>query len=312
MNLYSWTEKVAVCAVAFYLRHTPFSKGRYRLIHTFLPLLRDIREPMGTRRIRTRLGFKMNVDLAEWIGQHIYMTGNYEPETTSLICSLVREGDTIVDVGANIGFITLAASRKVGPSGKVLAFEPVSSTCASLRHNLLINNASNVVVHEIALSNACGMVTIHEGPIGNKGCSSIRHISNASGHRTVPMAPFDALDVSREAVRLVKIDVEGAEQLVVQGMMEFLKRSRPHTIVEVSRDFLREFGHSEVSLCKKLTDIGYHMYHVTDKGPIPMRDLVMWPHQFNALFSFDSRLSTVRGVSDALGADLEPHKRSSE
>lgn len=309
MSLSSWPERVAVGAVAFYLRHTPFSKGRYRLVHTFLPLLRDIREPMGMRRVTTRLGFKMNVDLAEWIGQHIYMTGNYEPETTSLICSLIRKGDTIVDVGANIGFITLAASRKVGPSGKVLAFEPISSTCASLRNNLLINNAANVVVHEMALSNANGMVTIHEGPIRNKGSSSIRPIRNASGHRTVPMAAFDTLDVSREPVRLVKIDVEGAEQLVVEGMMEFLRRNRPHIIVEVSRDFLREFGHSEASLCKKLTDIGYHMYHVTDKGLIPMRDPAMWPHQFNALFSFDSLLSGARDAPDALGADSELGQR---
>jgi FkbM family methyltransferase len=311
MNLSSWPEKVAVGAVAFYLRHTPFSKGRYRLVRTFLPLLRGIREPMGTRRVTTRLGFRMHVDLAEWIGQHIYMTGNYEPETTSLICSLIREGDTIVDVGANIGFITLAASRKVGPSGKVLAFEPVSSTCAALRHNLLINNASNVVVHEIALSNASGMVTIYEGPIRNKGRSSIRPMSDASGHQTVPMAAFDALDMSTEPVRLVKIDVEGAEQLVVEGMMEFLRRNRPHIIVEVSRDFLREFGHSEASLCKKLTGIGYHMYHVTDAGPIPMPDLAMWPHQFNALFSFDSRLSSARGATDALGADSDRAEDSS-
>jgi FkbM family methyltransferase len=292
MALSNWSQKLIVSIVALYLRHTPFSKGRWRLVHTFLPLLRNMGEPMGKRCVSTRLGFKMNVDLDEWIGQHIYMTGNYEPATTNLIRSLIQEGDTVVDVGANIGFITLAASRKVGPSGQVVAFEPVSSTCASLRNNLLINGAANVVVYEIALSNSNGMVTIHEGPARNKGNSSIRLISDASGQQTVPMAAFDTLDVSRGPVRLIKIDVEGAEQLVVEGMMECLRRNRPHLVLEVTPQFLRAFGHSEVSLCKKLKDIGYRMYDITDQGPTPItEDSALWPQQFNALFSFEFHLS---------------------
>jgi FkbM family methyltransferase len=291
MVLTDWPKKLAVSMAALYMRHTPFSKGRWRLTHTFLPLLRDIGKSMGKRCVTTRRGFKINVDLGEWIGQQIYMTGDFEPATTSLICSVIQEGDTVVDVGANIGFITLAAARKVGNSGMVVAFEPVSSTCASLKGNLSLNGATNVVVHEIALSDRNGMVTIHEGPARNKGTSSIRPISNSSGQQTVTTAAFDSLDVSSGPIRLIKIDVEGAEQLVVEGMTECLRRHRPHLVLEVTPAFLRDFGHSEVSLCKKLTDIGYRMYDIADHGPISMPDdSGLWPTQFNALFSFDFHL----------------------
>jgi len=247
---------------------------------------------MEDRLVTTRSGFKMNVNLADWIGQHIYMTGTFEPSTAQLISSLLRDGDTMIDVGANIGYFTLLASRKVGPSGRVFAFEPVLSTCAALKKNLSLNRAANVVVQEIALSNFNGTITIYEGPARNKGLSSIRPIANASGQRPVPAAAFDSIDVCRGPIHLIKIDVEGAEQLVVEGMMECLSRYRPHLIIELTDGFLQQFGHSATSLSLKLRDLGYRMYEITNDGPISMpSEPTTWPRQFNALFSSDPHLT---------------------
>lgn len=279
-------QRLAVTLVAGYLRHTPITKGRWRLTNTFLALLRSIGGRMGERLVTTRSGFKLNVDLGEWIGQHIYITGNFEPPTAHLVSSLLYEGDTMIDVGANIGFFTLLASRKVGPSGKVCAFEPVPSTCAAMERNLSINGIVNVIVHEIALSNLTGTVTIHEGPARNRGLSSIRPISNASGRHSVPVAAFDSLEVSRGPIHLIKIDVEGAEQLVIEGAMECLRRNRPHLIIEITDGFLQEFGHSAMTLHQKLQGLGYKMYQITDQGPISVpSEPTAWPRQFNALFS---------------------------
>jgi len=204
--------------VACYLRRTRLSKGRWRLTQMFLPKLRKLGDYMGSRQITTRHGFKMIVDLGEWIGQHIYMTGSFEPSTARLMNSLLREGDIAIDVGANIGFFTLLASRKVGASGKVHAFEPVPSTVCALRRNLDINAAQNVVVHAIALSNRSGIVTVYEGPARNKGLSSMRPVDGAARQLAVRSAAFDDLDVETARLRLIKIDVEGAEQVVIEGM----------------------------------------------------------------------------------------------
>ena len=241
---------------------------------------------MGRRVIKTRHGFRLDVDLGEWIGQHIYLTGDYERPTTELIQSLVREGDTVVDVGANIGFFTLLASRAVGSTGRVIAFEPVASTCAALTANLRLNGTTNVTIHELALSNVAGTVMIHEGPPRNKGLSSIRPIEEASAQRCVPVSPFDAIDIGQGNIRLIKIDVEGAEQLVLEGMQNTLRAQRPDMVVEITDTFLRNFGHSAHSICRLLEPLGYQCREITDRGLVALpSDPSRWPRQFNALFS---------------------------
>jgi FkbM family methyltransferase len=241
---------------------------------------------MGETQIMTRHGFSMIVDLGEWIGQHIYMTGDFEPSTARLLHSRLRDGDIAVDVGANIGFFTLVASQRVGPSGKVYAFEPVPSTNAALRDNLRINSAGNVVVHQVALSNCDGMVTIYEGPARNKGLSSMRRIDDAARELNVPSAALDHIDLDTGPIRLVKIDVEGAEQLVIEGMVECLKRWHPWLIVEITDGFLARFGHSALSLSGKLRELGYRMYEINDDGITLMPEAPdAWPKQFNAFFS---------------------------
>ena len=240
---------------------------------------------MGMAIVKTRHGFRMNVDLGEWIGQHIYLTGDYERPTTQLIKSLVRQGDTVVDVGANIGFITLLASRMVGSEGKVIAFEPVPSTCAALNANLALNGATNVVVHELALSDTAGVVTINEGPRRNKGLSSIRPINESTVQQRVRASPFDGMGQQTTRIRVVKIDVEGAEQLVLEGMRNTLTRHRPHLIVELTGEFLANFGHSAASISELLTPLGYECHEITAHGLADLpSDRTRWPRQFNAFF----------------------------
>ena len=279
-------QRFAVGAVALYLQRAPFVRGRWRLVKAFLPLLRQVGNGMGERVITTRHGFRLNVDLAEWIGQHIYLTGDYERPTAELIASLADEGSTVVDVGANIGFFSLLAARSVGAAGKVLAFEPVAATCAQLRANLELNAAGNVAVHELALSDRDGRVAIYEGHGRNRGLSSMRPIEEASALRAVPAAALDSLDAGDARISLIKIDVEGAEQLVLEGMLRTLEKHRPHLIVEITHRFLAAFGHSADSLCRLLRPLGYDAYEITDAGPAALpSSTATWPRQFNALFS---------------------------
>jgi len=269
-----------------YLRHIPIKQGRWRLIKIFLPRLRADGSNLGERVVRTRYGFLFKADLGDWLGQYVYLTGSYEPPTARVIAELLNPGDTFIDVGANSGFFTLLASRRVGPNGRVLAFEPVPSMRERLRANLSLNGSTNVAIHDIALSNRAGEHLFHEGPPGHKGLSSLRSLDNEAVTFSVKTMPLDELLGDKFAISLIKIDVEGAEQLVVDGMRRLLARQKPDIVIEVTDNYLAAFGHNAVALCRSLSDMGYRMYCIEDEVLIPMEpESAATITQYNALFT---------------------------
>src|SRR5690606_14165413 len=119
-------------------------------------------EPFGTKRkIRTRYGFKLEVDVSQLIGKVLFTTGEWEPTTSRVVRALLEPGDTFVDIGCNIGYFGLLASSCVGPTGQVIAFEPGPGIRRQLQRNLELNAVANLKLHDIAVSNAVGQVTFH-------------------------------------------------------------------------------------------------------------------------------------------------------
>ncbi len=168
--------------------------------------------------------------------------GIFEVATLRLMHRLVRPGHVVVDVGANIGYHTLTLSRLVGPNGKVLAFEPHPVTRARLEANLAANDCHNVNVFPIALSDREGAGKLFEPTeTAAHGQSSLRARGEwrAVDCRT---APLDALLSDLPRLDLIKIDVEGAEGLVLAGAREILQRFRPHVIIERNDEALAAFG----------------------------------------------------------------------
>ncbi len=177
----------------------------------------------------------------------------YEPEKTEVIRSIVQPGQTFVDVGANKGDFTLLAARRVGPTGRVLAFEPEPSNVRWLRRSIERNGYTNVEVHELALGDEEGHVTLHLGE--KSGWHTI-----VPGRRTslgavqVPLRRLDDVLDGRPIDHL-KIDVEGAEMAVLRGAEGTLRASprvaalvdvHPDMGVEVQdvRDLLESMGFS--------------------------------------------------------------------
>jgi len=286
MNILS---QISLGIGAAYLRKFPIKNGRWRLIKYFLPKLRAGGDKLGEKIVRTQYGFLYNADLGDWLGQYVYLTGCYEPPTARVIAALLNPADTFIDVGANSGFFTLLASHCVGPNGRVLAFEPVPSMRSRLQGNLSLNAAENVVIHDIALSNEAGEHLFHEGPPGHKGLSSLRSLTNEATSFSVKTMPLDDLLDDEFAVNLIKIDVEGAEQLVVNGMQQLLARQKPHIVIEVTDSYLAALGHNAVALCQSLCDLGYRMYRIADNALIPMEpDEAAKIDQYNAFFTCKS------------------------
>lgn len=279
-------NKLMLAFTSFYLRSSTFEFGRWRLLNHFLPMLRKDGSLMGERVVSTHYGFRYKADLGDWLGQYVYLTGVYEPPTAHVISTLLSPGDTFIDVGANSGFFTLLASHRVGPTGRVLSFEPLPSMRRRITENLALNGMGNVTLHGVALSNTVGEATFYEGPQGHKGISSMRPIGEASSILQVPTMSLDEIADKTPSVKLIKIDVEGAEQLVIEGMQSLLAQHHPYLIIEITDQYLKPFGHSAQGLSDSLCSLGYRMYKITPKGLIETSpDRAADEDQYNALFS---------------------------
>ncbi|MDP3947248.1 MAG: FkbM family methyltransferase [bacterium] len=165
---------------------------------------------------------------------HGYCTERvHERETTTLFARIVKPGDTVVDLGANIGYFTLLFSRLVGPAGKVFAFEPEPKNFAYLRRNIEINNYKNITALEKAASDKNGTTKLFVCSY-DTGHHTINQYEGVDAYRRGKPSEKKSIDI--EMVRLddflrgktprvdvVKMDVEGAEPLAIAGMDGILK-----------------------------------------------------------------------------------------
>lgn len=273
---------------AYYLRHTPIEKGRYRLLTLVRPIGRKIGHTLGWRRIRTKHGFRMNLNLQDWIPQDIFIMGEFEPATSAVAKQLLRKGDIVVDVGANIGYFSLLFSRCVGAEGRVYSFEPVPKLASALHKNADLNEFKQITLSNLALSDHDGHARFYVGPEDNSGLSSLRQPRGSSDTLDVKLARFDRVFNLGEDIALVKIDVEGAELAVLRGMNEYLRNNHPHILIEVTQRFLKEMGDSEQSLLEYMHNLGYNCYVIGDSQIELLQSRKQpLPDQWNALFSVE-------------------------
>jgi len=208
--------------------------GRWRVERFAVREVRSVGPRLRPVVVRTRDGFCIEADPAEWVGQYVYVTGRYEEHTAALMARLLQPGDRFVDVGANIGYLTLHAARLVGPSGSVLAFEPLASARESLVRNVALNRASHVSVLGDAVSDRTGTTVLNIGPEHHTSTSSLLQVAAGLGEVAVPSVRLDDAISDSPRVRLIKIDVEGAEQLVLDGAGRVLDLHEPDIIVELN------------------------------------------------------------------------------
>ncbi len=284
--LAQWLEASALQTLACYLRRTHWEKGRWRLTQYAVPWATRTAPRLGRRVVRTRHDFRMDLDLRDFICQVVWATGEFEQHTSQLLHTLLGPGDTVIDVGANVGYFTLLAARAVGPAGRVHAFEPVPDTRADLVRNVELNAFRHVTIHAEALWDQEGEATIFLGPQDQKGISAMRPFEEQAGKLTIQTARLDRFLPELGRVRLVKIDVEGAEHRVLRGMEGCLRRDGPDLIVELCDEYFQAMGTSARAVCDHLTGLGYHMYGMDYDGLVPMAGHRLEPPRlFNALFS---------------------------
>jgi FkbM family methyltransferase len=189
-------------------------------------------------------------------GQPGYLLGASEPDLQDALAERVGASDVVYDVGANVGFFTLLVARLAGPTGHVYAFEPIDVNVRALRRNLELNDIQHVDVVQRAVSNECAAVRMS---LGNNQATG--HLADDGDDLvSVQSTTVDAFVGSgNRPPNVVKIDVEGAEDLVLAGMFDTLRAHRPVILCELHYDWsdprrgvitslLREAGYDEQTL----------------------------------------------------------------
>jgi FkbM family methyltransferase len=182
-----------------------------------------------------------------------------ERESVKLCRTLIRPGMTVVDIGAHIGYYTRLLSELVGPSGNVFAFEPEPVNHAVLVANLAAKKYGNVVVSTSAVSDRIGAATLHLSP-GSSNHSLLSGYTETEGTTEVTTVTLDSFlsDRGIENVDFVKIDVEGAEPLVLAGMTNTISRSpRVSMLVECNPQALACAGASANDLLDNLRQMHF-------------------------------------------------------
>jgi len=263
-------------ACRLYTRLCPLERGKQRL-HDFA--LRHF-NPHAPLEFRLAPGIRIELDITDLLQSILFFRGVYERESMELWQEVIEPGDTVIDVGANIGLYTLLAAANVGKAGAVHAFEPAPQLFIRLLQNAQRNGLRNVRAHNIAVSDRCGAEKLYLAENSNRGKNSLCRDNAAapdSAAQSICVAST-ALDdyLQRKGIRAIKamkVDVEGAELRVFEGAQSVLARDdAPFLFFEASDLLSAGFGYTSIELKAHLRRLGYTVWRMRKRRLFPVAD----------------------------------------
>jgi FkbM family methyltransferase len=219
-----------------------------------------------------RVLLNLKTEKSRWLG-------TYEPELQAALREFLHPGDTVYDVGANIGYITLMMAQHVGPGGRVFAFEALPANVERIQKNVALNKLLNVTVVSAAVTDRSGPVTfyVHESVgMGKAAGSAGRREEQYKAEISVPGLSLDEFVYGQgnAAPQAVKMDIEGGEILALPGMSRLLREAHPILFLELHGP------ESEKVAWDALTGCGYslHAMSLRESGypPIESPEQLGW------------------------------------
>jgi FkbM family methyltransferase len=249
----------------------PYFPGRWRIMdrifHRWFKHSRiQIDVPLNSSvTIACNLGDE--VQFGMWCGRESYEIGS-----TTFFKSLLFPGAVFVDVGANVGYYSLVAAPRLGSSGRIYSFEPMSQQFERLTENIRRNKLFQITPLKLALSNQTLPAVLQLNDAHNTGSASLRPAADRTvvHQETVECTTLDLFAESEGLSRLdvLKIDVEGLEVAVLRGASRTLAHFRPVILIEVTDRLQREGGSTREELYACLGRLGYQAYHVKRDGRV--------------------------------------------
>jgi FkbM family methyltransferase len=215
---------------------------------------------------KTDEGFELALDAADIAVSRYVRDGAYEPHLTSFFKRTIRQGMSVVDVGANIGYYSMISSKLVGPSGRVLSFEPNSENARLILMSRERNKFDNLQLYPVALSDHTGHA-FFSAALGSNGgiLSETLDVLMSPQCSVVPTVRMD--DIISERVHFIKMDVEGAEGLVLAGARQLTDSCRPIITMEFSFEMLsRVSGLNPFEVLRHFDSLGYSLNKLDRDG----------------------------------------------
>jgi FkbM family methyltransferase len=224
---------------------------RRRRLHTPLPEGAQPALPAEAVELDTAIGTLWFDGADTQVTQWVRSQGVWEADVMKLLAGTLRQGDVFVDVGANVGFHTVLAAQLVGPTGKVFALEPAPWALELLRANLWRSGVDATVL-PIAASDTAGRVRLAL----DAGHRSGAHLTESAEGAEVDAVPLDAA-LPGIVVDVLKVDVEGAEPLVLRGARALLERSPRLIAVVEFRDERHLSGERPAEVLAFYSSLGF-------------------------------------------------------
>jgi FkbM family methyltransferase len=206
----------------------------------------------------------------------VIWNNNFENKEQAFIKSYLKEGDVFLDIGANIGLYTLLASKAVGNSGKIFAFEPSPKTFIRLTENVAHNHLTNCILENIALSNVEGEFSIMLSQEGFDAWNSLAKptMGNLYYEEKVTTKTLDSFidEAEIKKINFIKIDVEGWEINVLKGASNYLINNDPTILFEVAQDSLINAGFSVKELFEILNSYGFTIFRINENLSLDVED----------------------------------------
>lgn len=264
-----WQLRKVLGRVSSLLAGTWFGKMRLaRAVHYHLKRIVDPKMPSSGIVLVTVMGHKMYVDSSDvGVGQPLLLFRAYNIVQTNHFKAQVKKGMAVLDVGANIGYFTLIAASLVGEEGKVVAFEPEPSHFGLLNRNVKANRYNNVTLVQKAVSNKTEEVKLFLQK-NNLAAHQIWDPHDGSQFVTVPAITLDEYceNENLKKVDFIKIDVQGAEGAVLQGMRSIMDENRALKIVmEFWPAGMTAFGIDPKECINELTSRGFMLFDVNEE-----------------------------------------------
>lgn len=183
---------------------------------------------------------------------------DFENHITQLLEKTIKAGDTVLDIGAHIGYHTLTMANLVGPRGKVYAFEPDPVNFSLLKKNIEVNGYQNAVLWQKAVSNKNGQEKLY---IGKKSNALNRIYNSRHGQSSINIESVRLDDFIYGRVDLMKIDINGGEGIAFEGMQSILRRTSK-IILEFYPVFVKEGGVDPMRILNTLQQNGFKLSQI--------------------------------------------------
>lgn len=262
-------------------------KGKY-LIKRILIRVRPKRSKDFLVKVRKNFFLYINPIIDNGIEKKLFEKNSYESGTLFIMSQMIKEGDLVIDIGANIGLTTIHMSKLVKNQGEVFAFEPIKATRELLVKNISYNRCENIKVFSFGLSEKKMKAKIFHNLIINRGAASlINKGSEDSSFEKIQLICLDEI-VNNSGIKridFIKVDIEGEEFKMLIGGVKSIRKFKPIICLEFSAE-----NHSGINRCEMfemLTNkLGYNVYkHSKNKECIgrllPVRNSFGLPNHDN-------------------------------